>query len=316
MKRILRLYHWSPRGKVVLITGASSGIGEELAYEFARRGSRLVLVARRKEKLMAIAEKCHKLGAAAVQVCPADVAVEEDSHRMVNETIDNFGRLDVLVLNASIAPAFLFDDAQTLDAIKPIVDVNLLGYVLPTLSALEHLRRVNGHILVTASSGAYIHIPRFSIYNASKIAEVQFFDTLRSEIGNSVGITVVFPGVVASELTSGKFLSESGEMRVDSDRRDELIGPFPMLTPYSCAKSMVNAACRGDDYLIVPMWVGAILLLRILAWEVLDWSFSAVLLPWSPGKTAPSKTLVETLGAHKWAYDKPATEPETVKANN
>ncbi|CAI5473417.1 unnamed protein product [Closterium sp. Yama58-4] len=258
------------RDKAVLITGASSGIGEHIAYEFARRGARLVLCARREGRLREVARRCGNMGAADVRIVEGDVSKEDDCRRMVDAAITNFRSLDYLVCNAGIGHAFLFKDAQSIEAMRQVMDVDFFGSMWITLHALPFLRRARGQILVNASIGAFLPMPRFSIYNASKAGLTQFFDTLRAEpVGADVGITIGFPGATASELAAGKVLDEQGRMVVDQDRRDALLGPQPMLRTDTVAKALVDGACCGARYVLIPTWFSAALLFRLFAPEAL-----------------------------------------------
>lgn len=231
-------------GKVVLITGASSGIGEHLAYEYARRGARLALVARREGRLRAVSHKSTLLGSPDVIIIPADVSKIEDCKRFIDETLNHFGKLDHLVNNAGIAPSLgLFQDCtQIISDLAPIMNTNFWGSVYTTHFALPHLKRSRGKIIVIASAGAPLPLPRLSVYAASKAALISFFGTLRSELGSDVGITIITPGVINSEITTPEFLSES---RLDI---------FPVESTEKAAKAMVEGACRGERCLTEPGW--------------------------------------------------------------
>ncbi|KMS97690.1 hypothetical protein BVRB_5g124740 [Beta vulgaris subsp. vulgaris] len=207
-------------GKVVLITGASSGIGEHLAYEYARRGACLALVARRRQHLQNVAKTAHHLGAPDVIVIPADVSKLEDSKHFITETVEHFGRLDHLVNNAGIATMSMFEEFTCVTNAAPVMETNFWGSVYSTHFAIPHLRTSKGKIIVIASSGAWLPAPRLALYSASKAALVIFFETLRVELGGDIGITIVTPGLIESELTKGKFLSPEGKMVVDQEMRD------------------------------------------------------------------------------------------------
>ncbi|KAL2935678.1 11-beta-hydroxysteroid dehydrogenase 1B [Bienertia sinuspersici] len=171
-------------GKVVLITGASSGIGEQLAYEYAQRGACLVLSARREGSLREVADLCLELGSPDAIVVPADVAKVDDCRRVIDATISRYGGLNHLVNNAGV-----------------VGDINFWGSVYTTRYAIPHLRKSGGKIVVMSSSASWMPVPRESFYNASKAAMTAFFETLRVELGSDVKITVVTPGVIESELT-------------------------------------------------------------------------------------------------------------------
>eukprot|EP00897_Mesotaenium_endlicherianum_P008953 jgi/Mesen1/8086/ME000434S07331 len=306
---------WAMTGKVVLLVGASSGIGEHMAYEFAKRGAKLALVARRAGKLQAVAARCQTLGALGVTFIEADVTKPDECHRFVQSTIDKFGTLDVLALNAGIAHNHLFEDAKDPASLRVIMDTDFWGSVHPTVAALPTLRATHGRIVVTCSNTAFLPVSRFSVYNAAKLAQLQFFDTLRSEpAGHDVSITVGFPGGTTSELTAGKMLGEEGEMVVDSARRDELFGPLPFATPQLVAAGIVSAAARRQRYKFAPSWYRLLALFRLLAPELLFAAQRLLLMPWGRNPTAPSKPLMDAIGGQAWLYGAPAASQEQAEA--
>ncbi|MCO5554138.1 hypothetical protein L7F22_007664 [Adiantum nelumboides] len=191
------------RGKVVLITGASSGIGRHMALEYARRGAKLVLAARREHLLREVAEECTSSGALDVSIVLTDVSKEEDCRRMVNSAISTFGSLDILVNNAGTTHSSLFEEYTESREFRYVMSVDFWGNVYPTLHALEHLKQSKGHIVVTSSVAAYVPYPYLTIYTAAKGAIVNFYDTLRAEtlLKNEIGITLALPGFVDTEMT-------------------------------------------------------------------------------------------------------------------
>ncbi|PIA51024.1 hypothetical protein AQUCO_01100087v1 [Aquilegia coerulea] len=119
--RIIRMFTMEDlTRKVVLITGASSGIGEQLAYEYARKGARLALVARREKKLQEVEEKAREFGCPDAIVICADVSISSDCKRFVEETVNHFGRLDHLVNNAGINNAFYFEESKDISSSIPV----------------------------------------------------------------------------------------------------------------------------------------------------------------------------------------------------
>ncbi|KAI3737437.1 hypothetical protein L2E82_27440 [Cichorium intybus] len=169
-------------GKVVLITGASSGIGEHLAYEYAKHGANLALVARREELLTA------------------------DCKRFVDETLKHFGKLDCLISNAGIAIIGFFEDQECITDHTSIMDINYWGSVNATHFALPHLRKSKGRIVVVGSCGGWFHTPSVSVYNASKAAQQSFFETLRIELASDIKITTVTLGTVNTPMAGDNFL--------------------------------------------------------------------------------------------------------------
>ncbi|CAI8619350.1 unnamed protein product [Vicia faba] len=245
--------------KVVLITGAASGIGEQLAYEYARRGARLSLVDIRKDNLVAVAEMAKLLGSPDVIIIGADVSDVQDSKRFVDETVDHFERLDHLVNNAGIGIPVLIEDCSDITKYTPVIDVNFWGAVHGTLHAIPHLKKSKGRIVVIASTCGWFPLPRSSFYNASKAALISFFETLRIELGWCIGITIVTPGFIKTEL-SLKAYENRPSLRI-----------IPMGSAVECAKDIVKSACRGDMYVTNPSWVKVLFPFKVLYPELVDW---------------------------------------------
>ncbi|XP_058200933.1 11-beta-hydroxysteroid dehydrogenase A-like isoform X1 [Rhododendron vialii] len=247
--------------KIVLITGASSGIGEHLAYEYAKGGACLVLVARREKQLQEVACKARRLGSPDVIVETGDVSKVEDCKRFVDAALNHFGKLNHVVNNAGIAPLCLFEDADNVEDFAPIMNTNFWGSVYCTRFAIPHLRKSRGKIIVIASIAQWSPIPRLSIYSGSKGAVVSFYETLRVEVGSDIGITIVGPGVVDSEITRGDFMSKAG------------MDGFPVESTEGCTKAIFKSICRGDRYLFEPAWERTIYFWNLLCPEVIE-SFS------------------------------------------
>ncbi|GJN03128.1 hypothetical protein PR202_ga20537 [Eleusine coracana subsp. coracana] len=257
-------------GKVVLITGASSGIGEQIAYQYAKKGARLALVARREESLREVAAKANDLGSPDVLVVAGDVSNSEDCKRFVQTTVERFGQLDHLVNNAGVANVCWFEEVPDVADFKQVMAVNFWGAVHPTHCALPHLKKSGGKIFVNSSAAAVLATPKMSFYNASKAAVLNFFETLRIELRNQVGITIATPGWLESEMTKGKHLSKEGTVESDQDMRDAQVGLFPVVRAERCAEAIVDSICRGRRHLTVPAWYRAMFLWRMLAPEVAD----------------------------------------------
>ncbi|KAJ6747392.1 RETINOL DEHYDROGENASE-RELATED [Salix koriyanagi] len=188
-------------GKVVLITGASSGIGEGLAYEYAKRGARLAIVARRKDRLQLVAAKARELGSPDVYVIRADIAKVNECQELVEKAVKHFGQLDHLVNNAGIVRVELFEDCRLFDSAS-VLDVNFWGAIYCTRFAISHLRKSKGKIAVNSSLAAWSPVPRTALYSASKAALVSFYEALRNECGSDIGITIVLLGLIESEMTA------------------------------------------------------------------------------------------------------------------
>ncbi len=186
--------------KVVLVTGASSGIGEESALEFARRQCSVVLVSRSKEKLESVAEKIRKYNSQ-ILVCQCDVSKKDDVKQMSKTVLDKFGRIDILVNNAGFAIYGKVLDLK-LEDIESQLATNFFGMVYCTKAFLSTmLEQKSGHIVNVASVAASFGIPGIASYCASKFAMLGFSEGLYHELkGSGVGVTVVSPIMVRTNF--------------------------------------------------------------------------------------------------------------------
>src|SRR5512139_2013446 len=188
------------RGQVVIVTGASAGIGKALALQLASQGAKVAIAARRAERLEEVAAECQKLGGEAL-VVPTDVTDEAQCKALVEKTIAAFGRLDMLINNAGLAVSALFDEYPDLCLFKHTVDVNFYGAVYCTYYALPYLKKTRGRIVAVSSVGGKAAIPYNTPYCASKYAMHGFYDSLRMELTqHGVSCTVVCPWWVVTEF--------------------------------------------------------------------------------------------------------------------
>ena len=293
-------------GKVVLITGASSGIGEHLAYEYAKKGACLALAARRENKLQEVADRAREIGSPDVMVIRADVSKVEDCKRLVDEVVQHFGRLDHLVNNAGVMSVCLFEESSNINDFRLVMDTNFWGSVYTTHFAIPHLRHSKGKIVALSSSASWLPAPRLSIYNASKAAMLALYETLRVEFGQDIKITIVTPGFIESELTQGKVLLKEDKMEVDQELRDVQVSTIPVGTVTGCAKAIVKSACRGDRYLTQPSWFKVTYWWKMLWPEALELGFRLMHLtqPGTPPTEAGGKKILDFTGAKKALYPK------------
>ena len=189
---------WS--NQVVLITGASSGIGRGLALELARRGAAVGLLARRRALLEELAEEIRSGGGRALPL-PADVTQPDEVRAAVGELRRAFGRIDVLVANAGISiNTFVPDLCEK--KIAELINVNVLGVVNSVSAVLsEMVATKGGHLVVNSSLAAYRGIPKSAAYCASKAAISSFFEALRIDLkGTGVDVTIIHPGFVKTQM--------------------------------------------------------------------------------------------------------------------
>jgi len=246
------------RGKTVIITGASSGIGEHLAYEYALRGANLVLAARREHLLKKNAERCRQLGSPDVLVVRADLSVEENNKKVVDAAVDHFGGVDILVNNAGKGHSWFFEAVEDTSEFPKIADIDFWGNVWPTYYALPYLKQAGGQIVVIDSVGGFIPYPRQSLYNAQKHGLLGLYDTLRTEVADEIDITIACPGYIRTPMTVNLPI--------------EQLGPFPLLPVEDAAQQIVAGAVQRERMIIVPRWYKTFLLYRIFAPEVMDWT--------------------------------------------
>jgi short-subunit dehydrogenase len=188
------------KDKVVVITGASKGIGAELARQLAAKGAKVVLAARDVAELEAVAGQCRAAGGQAM-VVKVDVGVERDCQALMSGASLAYGSIDVLVNNAGATMWGRFEDIEDVSVLDRIMRVNYMGAVYCTKHALPYLRASRGLLVGIASLTALTGVPTRSGYAASKHAMRGFFDSLRIELmGSGVDVTMIYPGFVATGI--------------------------------------------------------------------------------------------------------------------
>ncbi|MFG1696265.1 SDR family oxidoreductase [Nonomuraea sp. NPDC049309] len=185
--------------KIVLITGASSGIGAATARRLAAGGHTVVLGARREDRLAEIAKAIEADGGTA-DVRRLDVSDRRNVTAFVDEAADRHGRVDVLVANAGVMPLSRLD-ALLVDEWERMIDVNVRGLLYGIAAALPHFKRQGfGHFVTVASIGAHQVVPTSAVYSGTKYAAWAITEGLRQEMDPSIRVTTISPGVVESEL--------------------------------------------------------------------------------------------------------------------
>ncbi|MDP3977228.1 MAG: SDR family oxidoreductase [Pseudomonas sp.] len=185
--------------KVILITGASSGIGEACARLLAQKGAHLLLGARRSERLEHLVGEIREAGGSA-EYRRLDVTSREDVQAFVDFAVERYGRVDVLLNNAGVMPLSPLD-ALKVDEWDRMIDVNIRGVLHGIAAALPLMQaQRSGQFVNVASIGAYSVVPTGAVYCATKYAVRAISDGLRQEVGGDIRVTLVSPGVVESEL--------------------------------------------------------------------------------------------------------------------
>ncbi|BFZ07802.1 hypothetical protein BsWGS_10841 [Bradybaena similaris] len=205
-------------GKVVWITGASSGIGEYIAYCLAKAGCRLVLSARRTEELEKVKQKCLQFGAGRLSeddilVLTLDVVAFATHKSAVQTVLETFNKIDILVNNAGRGQrAFWLDVDLRVD--RELFEINVLGPVSLTQEVLPHMiQRKQGQVVVVSSVAGKFGAPTFRSYTGSKHAIHGYFESLRTEMGeHKIDVTLVCPGPVVSDITRASVTGKPGEV--------------------------------------------------------------------------------------------------------
>ncbi|HZM24351.1 MAG TPA: SDR family NAD(P)-dependent oxidoreductase, partial [Anaerolineales bacterium] len=193
------------KGKIVIVTGASSGIGEATAREFAKEGAKVVLAARRVDRLEALAKEIAPMGTGSeALVVQADLSKLEDIQSLVTKTLEKYGRIDVLVNNAGFGR---LDWLENLDPVKDIqsqFDVNVMGVIQTTRQALPvMIKQRSGHVINMCSMAGLVATPTYTIYAACKHAVHGFSEALRREVKPwGIDVSMIYPGGVTTEFGS------------------------------------------------------------------------------------------------------------------
>ncbi|HEX8274332.1 MAG TPA: SDR family oxidoreductase [Longimicrobiaceae bacterium] len=245
------------RDNVVVVTGASAGIGAELARQLADGGARLALAARDAARLEEVAAECRARGGRAL-VVPTDVGEEAQCRALVERTVAEYGRLDTLVNNAGIGMWARFDEITDLSIFERVMRVNYLGSVYCTHHALPHLKRARGRIVGVSSLTGKTGVPTRSAYAASKHAMAGLFDSLRIELdGSGVSVTMIYPGFVATEIRERAFGPDGRPLGAGNSPVRER----EVMTVEECARQIVEAtAARRREVVMtarakVGMWL-------------------------------------------------------------
>ncbi len=252
--------------QVVIVTGASAGIGKSLALMLASQYAKVVIAARRTDRLEQIAELCHTF-CGEVLVIPTDVSDEAQCKALIDKTITTYGRLDMLINNAGMAASALFDEFPDLKLFKQTMDINFYGAVYCTYYALPYLKKTHGRIVAVSSVGGKAAIPYNTPYCASKYALHGFYDSLRMELSqHGVSCTVVCPWWVATEFHEAQLTKEG----VPRGPRGRAYYTKKTMTSDQCAQIVLDAAHkRRREVLMGPGTLAT--WLKVIAPGFLDW---------------------------------------------
>lgn len=253
-------------GKTVVITGASSGIGEALALRFAELKAKVVMGARNAERLKELAAVIESKGSGAAWVA-ADVSKEDDCRRLIDVAVERFGGIDVLICNAGISMRALLDDVE-LSVLQRLMDVNFWGTVYCTKYALPHLQRSRGTV-VGVSSVAGIHgLPGRTGYSASKYAMTGFLETVRIEnLRRGLHVMIACPGFTASNVRVAA-LTANGSSQGETPRDEE-----KMMSADEVACRIIRGIARHKRFITMEFQGRATRIIKKFAPQLLDRMF-------------------------------------------
>lgn len=258
------------KGKTVVITGASSGIGKALAYEFAACGASIVMGARHEDKLSEISEDLKKRGAS-VAYCVTDVTVEEDCRKLIVTAVGSFGGIDILICNAGISMRAIFDDVE-LSVLHRLMNVNFWGTVYCTKYALPYIQASHGSIVGVSSVAGLHGLPGRTGYSASKYAMTGFLDTIRIENRKkNVHVMVACPGFTATNVRFSALTADGSEQGA-TPRKEE-----KMMTPEKVAHIIAKGIMRHKRLLLMEFEGRATHFIKKFSPRFLDMMFYKVM---------------------------------------
>jgi short-subunit dehydrogenase len=251
------------QNKVVIITGASSGIGKALVEEYAKSGAKVVMAARSMVKLENIEKELLNKNFDVYSV-QADVSKEEDCKNLINATIKKFGTIDVLINNAGISMRAIFEDVD-LAVIKQLMDINFWGTVYCTKYALPYLLKSKGSVVGISSIAGYKGLPGRTGYSSSKFAIQGFLETLRIEnLKKDLHVLIACPGFTASNIRNTA-LSKDGSMQGESP-----LNEGKLMTSEEVAKRIIKAIDKRKDRIVMTTQGKLVVLLNKFFPKMID----------------------------------------------
>jgi dehydrogenase/reductase SDR family member 7B len=232
------------KNKVVIITGGSSGIGKGCAEIFGQAGAKIVITGRNEKNLAGVVLQLQQKNIDVLAVT-ADVSNEKDNERVVRETVNKFGGIDVLINNAGISMRGLFEETD-LDVIRKVMDTNFYGTVYATKYAMPYILKNKGSIVSISSIAGIRGLPARTGYSASKFAIQGFMEALRTEVmKKGVHVLVACPGFTASNIRNTA-LAKDGSTQGESPRDES-----SMMTAEEVAQSILNAVIQRKRDLVL-----------------------------------------------------------------
>jgi short-subunit dehydrogenase len=251
------------KDKVVIITGASSGIGRSCAYVFSDQGAKVVLAARNKAKLEEIGNDLAAQNKEFLTV-PTDVSIEEECKNLIDETVDAFGKIDVLINNAGISMRGLFADTE-LEVIKKIMNINYWGTVYCTRYALPYLLKTRGSVVAISSIAGFQGLPGRTGYSSSKFAIHGFLETLRVEtLKKGLHVMIAAPGFTSTNVRKSA-LGPTGDAQGESPRDES-----KMMSPDKVARVISRGIMKRKRLIIMTTEGKLTVFLRRIAPAMID----------------------------------------------
>jgi len=249
------------KNKVVIITGASSGIGKSLAVVFAKAGANVIVAARNLEKLNQLKDELKGLYIIPIQT---DVSKEEDCKKLIDETIRHYGTIDILINNAGISMRAIFEEVD-LNVIRQLMDINFWGTVYCTKYAIPYILKNKGSVVGVSSIAGYKGLPARTGYSSSKFAMQGFLETLRIEnLKKGLHVLIACPGFTASNIRNTA-LSKNGTMQGESPLNED-----KLMTSEEVAEQILKAIIKRKDRIVMTTQGKLVVLLNKFFPKLID----------------------------------------------
>jgi len=241
---IIAVQNTKMKNKVVIVTGASSGIGKSLAYETAKKGAKVVLASRNTDEIKYLSEKWNNEGLETIYI-KTDVTQEEECKNLIEKTVERFHTIDVLINNAGISMRAIFEELD-LKVIEKVMAVNFWGCVYCTKYALPYLLKSKGSVVGISSIAGYKGLPGRTGYSASKFAMHGFLEVLRIEnMKKGLHVMIACPGFTSSNIRKTA-LAKDGSQQGETPRNEE-----KMMQPDVVAKRIVSGIIKRKKSIIM-----------------------------------------------------------------
>ncbi len=270
--------------KVIIITGASSGIGAATARLFAAEGYKVVLAARRMERLLALTAEIAAVGGEAFPI-QTDVSQVAQLENLVEKTLEKYGQIDILLNNAGFG-LLTWLDHQTLDEIESQIHVNITGVLLASRLVIPHMiKRKQGHIINVSSVAAWVAPPTYAVYAMTKFAVRGFTEGLRRELkGLGIRVSAIYPGAVLTEFEQHAGVSWKTEVTTPN---------WLLLSAEDVAKSILRIVNTGRQGIVTPWLMNVAIWTNAHIPALVDWVLAKSFSRNAHGSTAWGKIVPE-----------------------